>query len=91
MTLVVLELYARMLVGNAARGLCVVAGGAAGAGLVAALRAKDCGSWDPKWCGRMTIVGAALGEIVGASIGTRAQRSVPGVGPVVDALARKKK
>jgi hypothetical protein len=91
LTLVVLELYVRMLVGNAARGLCVVAGGAAGAGLVAALRAKDCGSWDPKWCGRMTIVGAALGEIVGASIGTRAQRSVPGVGPVVDALARKKK
>jgi len=91
LTLVVLELYARMLVGNAARGLCVVAGGAAGVGLVAALRAKDCGSWDPKWCGRMTIVGAALGEIVGASIGTRAQRSVPGVGPVVTALARKKK
>lgn len=91
LTLVVLELYARMLVGNAARGLCVVAGGAVGAGLVAALRAKDCGSWDPKWCGRMTIVGAALGEIVGASVGTRAQRSVPGVGPVVEALARKKK
>ena len=90
LTLVVLELYARMLVGNAARGLCVVAGGAAGLGSSPRC-AKDCGSWDPKWCGRMTIVGAALGEIVGASIGTRAQRSVPRVGPVVDALARKKK
>ena len=90
LTFVVMELYARMLVGNAARGLCVVAGGAVGAGLVAALRAKDCGSWDPKWCGRMTIVGAALGEIVGATVGTRVQRSVPGVGPVVEALARKR-
>ena len=74
-----------------ARGACVVAGGAAGAGLVAALRAKDCGSWDPKWCGRMTIVGAALGEIFGATVGTRVQRSIPGVAPVVEALARKKK
>ena len=91
LTFVVLELYMRMVAGNVARGACVVAGGAAGAGLVAALRAKDCGSWDPKWCGRMTIVGAALGEIVGASVGTRAQRSVPGVGPVVEALARKRK
>ena len=40
LTFVVLDLYARMLVGNAARGLCVVAGGAVGAGLVAALRAR---------------------------------------------------
>ena len=61
---VVVELYVRMMLGNAVRGACVVAGGAVGAALVAALRKEDCGSWDAKWAGRMTIVGAALGEIV---------------------------
>ena len=87
---VVIELYLRMMLGNAVRGACVVAGGAMGAALVAALRKEDCGSWDAKWAGRMTIVGAALGEIVGATIGGAAQKAIPGVGGTVEALAKPK-
>jgi len=87
---VVIELYLRMILGNAVRGACVVAGGAMGAALVAALRKEDCGSWDAKWAGRMTIVGAALGEIVGATIGGAAQKAIPGVGGTVEALTKPK-
>ena len=79
-----------MILGNAVRGACVVAGGAMGAALVAALRKEDCGSWDAKWAGRMTIVGAALGEIVGATIGGVAQKAIPGVGGTVEALTKPK-
>jgi hypothetical protein len=86
----VIELYLRMILGNAVRGACVVAGGAMGAALVAALRKEDCGSWDANWAGRMTIVGAALGEIVGATIGGAAQKAIPGVGGTVEALTKPK-
>ena len=38
----------------------------------------------------MTIVGAALGEIVGATIGGAAQKAIPGVGWTVEALTKPK-
>ena len=44
---VVIELYLRMILGNAVRGACVVAGGAMGAALVAALRRRTAGRGMP--------------------------------------------
>jgi len=57
-------LYARLVFGHVVKGACLLAGGAAGAGVVALARKED----SPKWAARLTFLGVAAGEAAGSAV-----------------------
>ena len=57
-------LYARLVFGHVVEGACLLAGGAAGAGVVALARKED----SPKWAARLTFLGVAAGEAAGSAV-----------------------
>ena len=65
-------LYARLVFGHVVKGACLLAGGAAGAGLVAFVRKED----SPRWAARLTFLGVAAGEAAGSAVATAALGAV---------------
>ena len=61
-------LYARLVFGHVVKGACLLAGGAAGAGLVAFARKED----SPRWAARLTFLGVAAGEAAGSAVAAAA-------------------
>jgi hypothetical protein len=62
------SLYARLVFGHVVKGLCLLLGGAAGAGLVALCRKED----TPRWASRLTFLGVAAGEAAGSAVAAAA-------------------
>ena len=62
------SLYARLVFGHVVKGACLLAGGAAGAGLVALCRKED----QPRWASRLTFLGVAAGEAAGSAVASAA-------------------